>query len=116
MTAWARLDSDASNNGVVAGPFTLGVWAHLTLTWDGQVGNFYVNGALAISRPSPFSALPAIPSFFGIGYRSEAGFTDAELDFEFDGAVDEVAFFDRALAAQEVAAIFNAGSRGMCKT
>jgi len=97
-------------------PFTLGEWTHLALTWNGQTGRLYVAGEVAVALPSPFVTLPPIPTFFGIGYRSEAGFTDAELDFEFDGAVDEVGFFDRALTSSEIADVFEAGEDVICKT
>jgi len=97
-----------------SGPFTLGVWAHLALTWDGQLVSFYRDGSLVGALAS--STLRPSDSFLGIGFRSEEGFTDAELDFEFSGAVDEVGFFGRALNANEISDIFEAGAEGICKT
>ncbi len=96
-----------------AGPFSLGVWTHLALTWDGQSVAFYVNGVPVGTAPS--TTIRSSDSFFGIGYRSEEGFSDAELDFEFHGAVDEVTYFGRALDAREIAEIFLRGAAGICK-
>ena len=38
------------------------------------------------------------------------------LNDRFQGIIDEVKLFDRALLPSEIADIFNAGSAGQCKT
>ncbi len=43
------------------------------------------------------------------------GFSDPGFDFNFDGLLDEVEIYNRALSASEIQAIFNAGSAGKCK-
>jgi len=106
-------DAPGSARQVRGGPFRLGEWTHLALTWDGANVRFYVDGALAGTQAA--TSVYSTDSFLGIGYRSEEGFEDEELDFEFAGAVDEVGYFDRALDAVEVGRIFASGSDGICK-
>lgn len=105
------------NNGpairIHAGAPQLGVWVHLALTWDGTQMAFYRDGALA--GTAPISAINSSFSFLGIGHRSEQGFPDNQLDFEFDGAIEEVGFYARELTATEVASMASAGSDGRCK-
>lgn len=112
---WRGFVRDASGiaRQIRADSFRLGEWTHLALSWDGSDVRFYVDGALAGTQPA--TGVYSTDSFFGIGYRSEEGFEDEELDFEFAGAVDEVGYFDRALDAMEVGEIFAAGSDGICK-
>lgn len=112
---WRGFVRDAAGvaRQVRGGPFRLGEWTHLALTWDGTNVRFYVDGAHAGTEAA--TGVFSTDSFLGIGYRSEEGFDDDELDFEFAGAVDEVGYFDRALDAVEVAEVFAAASDGICK-
>ena len=75
-------------------------WVHLAVTLRGQVGTLYVDGAVAGSNPA-MTLKPAdlgAPKNNWIG-RSQYG--DATLA----GVVDEFHLFDRALGAEEVAAL-----------
>ena len=94
-------------------PFTLGRWTHLALTWDGSTVTFYVDGE-SVGRGLS-ATINSTDSFFAIGYRNEEGFTDAELDFEFEGATDDVAYANRPLTSDEIAAVFEAGADGICR-
>jgi len=107
-----RIDAgfDVRLMGPPVGP---GEWTHLALTWDSQQLVFYVDGL--VEGSAPVASILASTGFLGIGARSEAGFTDAELDLEFAGDVEEVALFERALTPAEVASIVEAGDSGMCK-
>lgn len=106
-------DSNRSDRRIHGQPIQPGVWTHLALTWDGQLLVFYVDGIQA--GDVPVTNLNSSNAFLGIGGRSEEGFTDAELAFEFVGEIDEVAMFSRALTASEVQAIHAAGTLGSCR-
>lgn len=74
------------------------VWTHLAGVFHGDSASLYVNGVLmsTVGTSRPFKANPVTPFRIGI-----AG-NNATLYF-FQGDVDEVAFFDRALTGTEVA-------------
>jgi hypothetical protein len=73
----------------------------------------YVNGQLQLGTNRggicTFINQHDIP--FRIGKRIDLGFGDVF----FDGLIDEVEVFNRALSASEIQAIYNAGSAGKCK-
>jgi hypothetical protein len=77
--------------------FTLGSWSHVTVVRDGATNllSFYVDGALA--QPSAI-APPILPgtSTLYMGQWMGAGRL-------FSGSIDDVAIYDRALSAAEVA-------------
>jgi len=74
---------------------TVGQWDHVASVWDGTNGYLYVNGVLAnTSAATTYVANGLWP--FTIGVRSDG--TRA-----FPGSVGNVAFYGRALAAQEIA-------------
>ncbi len=77
-----------------------GTWQHLAATYDGATARFYVDGALAASRP--FGGDVGSSDVFRIGAYgpSPTGF--------FDGLIDEVRIYDRALTATEIAGDVNA--------
>jgi hypothetical protein len=86
---------------------TLGEWVFLAVTVD-QSGNlkFYKNGALVETRTwSPIS-----------GSWPGGGWIIGDGTSRFHGAIDELEIFERVLAPAEIAAIFNAGAAGKCKT
>lgn len=65
-----------------------------------------MNGSLVGS--APLDAIQTSGVFLGIRGRSERGHSDASLELEFDGTIDEIGFFGPALAASEIASIVNA--------
>ena len=90
----------------------LNTWTHIALTYDAtmQIIKLYANGVM-IGSTFKSGNLFDSGSPFDIGGRAFDGFTD----FNFNGAVDEVEVFDRALSDAEIAAIYAAGSAGKCK-
>ncbi len=90
-------------------PVTPGVWTMLTYTWDQTTETIYKNGAFAESRPR--GSFGYIPGFGRIAF----GFINDPSVF-FDGRIDELTVFDRALSAAEVGRIYNAGASGICET
>jgi pimeloyl-ACP methyl ester carboxylesterase len=83
---------------------------HVVGTYDGGTVKLYVNGVLeaqaAHSSPLDYGTRP-----FFIGSSGE---TDT-LDGKLSGIIDEVTLYSRALSADEVHAIYDAGGVGKCK-
>jgi hypothetical protein len=91
----------------VSSPATLalGRWIHVAGTWDGATARVYVDGVAVASTPAP--TLPSNTLALRIGGDSTGG-------NRFDGLIDEVAVYDRALSAAEIADIVTHGSAGRC--
>jgi len=125
-------DSDGSAPGAqtLTGPNVVdGLWHHLAMVRDVAVGRFflYVDGTLAASTSltpgtdSPLHNDDNLPDPFYIGASQKANPTYqpspgiGSMENFFVGMIDEVEYFNRALAPGEVAAIRNAGAGGKCK-
>jgi hypothetical protein len=70
----------------------------------------FVDGVLVVSKVDPTTAALASNTTDWIGRRS--GCTPDDV---FNGIIDEVAMFNRALTSQEVATLYNSGAAGMCQ-
>ena len=83
----------------------VGQWYHVAMTYDGSFLKLYVNGNLdgsaAATGPIATSTQP-----FRIG--------GDETGWFFNGLVDELAFYSRALTDAEVQAIYNSAGSGKC--
>jgi hypothetical protein len=87
-----------------------GVWYHVAGTWDSTGGlKMYVNGQLEGTNPAQVTRTAGGISALVIG--EQAVFPGRY----FNGRIDEVELFSRALTQAEVQAIFNAGTAGKCK-
>ncbi|MEA2163027.1 MAG: large repetitive protein [Thermoanaerobaculia bacterium] len=90
-------------------------WHHIAGTYDGSTITLYVDGVPAASAAHT-GLISANSGFLSIG--SEDGRTGAcpacVGTRYFKGLIDEVAIYNRALTAAEVADIYNAGSTGKC--
>ena len=90
------------------GRLALNEWSHVAATYDGSAIAIYINGALDVSVPRvgtpPVNTHPFI---FGAA-RENDGF------YNFQGLMDEIEIFDRALTAAEIQSIYDAGSAGKC--
>ncbi|HEX3720874.1 MAG TPA: LamG domain-containing protein, partial [Verrucomicrobiae bacterium] len=88
---------------------TLGQWYHLAYTYDGTSGQeaLYVNGAAVASanagKSMSYDAHPLL-----LGADIENGLPSYFLN----GQIDEATIYNRALGANEIASIYNAGSLG----
>ncbi|MCP3981767.1 MAG: hypothetical protein GY716_20895 [bacterium] len=91
-----------------------GEWHHVAVTVERETAPhevlFYDNGALVAGPFTPPSGSIDSPEPLRIG-RQVVG-QDAHA---FTGWIDEVELFDRALAAHEIEALFDAGSLGKCR-
>ena len=82
--------------------FVSGKWYHLVATYDGATGKVYINGAQVASQ-----ALGA----FTLGTNLPLGIGRATLNANrYAGAMDEVAVWNRALNATEVADLYKRGA------
>jgi hypothetical protein len=93
----------------------LNTWTHVALRYEATSGTAttYVNGQVTRTVTGFSGAVPKSTGPFRIGNRSPL-----QPPYEkekFNGAIDEVEFFDRALPAADIQAIFSAGSTGKCK-
>lgn len=85
-------------------------WTHLVWVYDQGLILLYGNGVLVYtySGTGPVADYHTGQHDFRIGGRQN------EAQF-FQGQIDEVAFYHRALSAAEVAALYGAGAASMCK-
>ncbi len=90
----------------VTGPaVTLGQWVHLVAIYDGTNKWFYVNGVLYGVLATPFAPNAARPLRIGAGQNeSNPG------SFFFNGDVDEVAYYGRALSQDRIFAHYTNAS------
>ena len=77
----------------------IGVWYHLVGTWDGSLVKIYVNGALEQTR----ARTGTIPSST---FPLKIGATSLDARW-FNGIIDEVSIWDRALSQEEVTQIYS---------
>lgn len=90
-----------------------GEWHHLALSFDdaSDTLRIFVDGVQAQSGTTALS----------IGYDTHAALIGADYANEvitdsWNGQLDEVSFYDRALTASEIAAVYNAGTAGKLKS
>jgi len=79
---------------------------HVAVTKSGSTVVFYVDGV----------AHPAGPYDPGFTFSAQASIGGLGNNYTFLGTIDEVSFYNRALSASEVQAIYNADGTGKCTT
>jgi len=96
---------------VTSRSFSANEWHHVMVTVDTQnVAHIYVDGNDELSFTSS-STRPTTGDKFSIGQEWDGKHPS---DF-FNGFIDEAMVFNKALTAEEVRAIYNAGDKGMCE-
>jgi uncharacterized repeat protein (TIGR01451 family) len=86
-----------------------GVWQHLALCLDSnRVGQVYLDGALVGTFGGSGSVTYDGSQFLRLGRWGGGG-------RNFNGQLDEVAVFNRALSPAEIFALYDAGASGECK-
>ena len=80
---------------------TLGVWTHLATTYDGTTQRFYVNGVL-VGSANPVVAGTSNTIVQANGALRIGGDASSTGEF-FQGLIDEVRVYNRALSAAEIA-------------
>jgi len=99
-------DKAQLNGGVVP----VGQWTHVAMTYDiaSGINKLYVNGEVVIQLTRPGGITQS-------NLKVLIGREDSYLPRSFKGRIDEVEIYDRALSADEIQAIVDAGSAGKCK-
>jgi uncharacterized repeat protein (TIGR02543 family) len=94
-------------NSVKAGLAPLSTWTHVACTYDNDTLSMYVNGTLVGSSViGPKSVAPSSSTLRISG--------DDNNHVYFDGQIDEVQIYNRALSANEIQSIYSAGGNGVC--
>jgi uncharacterized delta-60 repeat protein len=88
---------------------TPGVWNHVALTYDGQTVRFFINGQAAGQVEDHLNAYPL--NIATIGGNTTTTHNENSQD-SFSGEIDELSLYNRALSAQEIQSIFQAGPDG----
>ena len=86
----------------------LNAWTHLAATYDGSNVRIYFNGSLQSTASMTGAIFPGTDNL-GIGANIGGGVASL-----FGGMIDEPTVYNRALASNEISAIYNAGSSGKC--
>ncbi len=101
VAVWAGGSGSAIASGGVSSD--LNAWNHFIGTYDGAVLRFYKNGAQVST--ANYAGVPGTPvNSLKIG---RAGATNSGA---FDGRIDDVRIYDRALSATEVTRLFEVGA------
>ena len=94
-------DGNGAHETLILGsdPVCVGGWVHVAATWELGTLSVYLDGELAVSTVAPFQAILAGSLPFVVGW-------DANQQRRYvDGQLDDVALFDSALSAADIAAI-----------
>jgi hypothetical protein len=93
----------ATSASITGGPAPVpGTWYHVVAVYDGTNAFVYVNGQQAATAAVPAYVAGTDGPFY-IGGRSDA-------NYWWNGQADEVAFYDKALPASEIAAHYQNGT------
>jgi len=109
----------SNTSSVVQAPVPLGQFIHVAATLDDATGamKLYENGAVVaqtVTTLRPFRDLdPASNPSIGIG--NHGGYPTSPHNFPFNGLIDELSVYNRAITASEIFAIYSAGSAGKIK-
>ncbi len=95
-------------------PIPSNVWVHVAATLDGDSGAMciYVNGQVVAQTNT--TVRPICP-LTGANQSVCIGNAAGTAGFPFDGWIDEISLYSRALTPAEIQAIYNAGSSGKCE-
>ncbi|HEX6901888.1 MAG TPA: LamG domain-containing protein [Thermoanaerobaculia bacterium] len=90
-------------------PITTGGWHHIALTYSQGIFTGYVHGQPCVGTST--SPGESLPTGAGLGIGGHSSYPPED----FDGLIDEIEIYDRALSASQIQAIFDSGSAGKCK-
>ena len=101
LAAWLNGPSFGPGWLSTPGTYNDGAWHHVAATYDGATLSIYVDGAVAASAARS-GAVATGTSPVQVGQRTNFG--------GWQGSLDEVAFYDHALAPARLQAHYNAGT------
>jgi hypothetical protein len=102
-------ENGCSDSLVYAWAPSLGTWYHIAYTFDGNTHRLFVNGAEAAK-----GANDRAPSYDNHDLLIGADVERGRVSIFFDGKLDEIGLFSRALTPGEIEAIFKADHLGKC--
>lgn len=106
---WTK--TSGSMSSLAGGALLLNQWSHVAATFDGAVKRLYVNGILVGVQgglgPLTYDPLSA-PITIGSDWVANGP------QYLFNGLLDEVSIFNRALSAFEINGIYSANCAGKC--
>jgi PKD repeat protein len=92
-----------SNNTYSNSSFNINNWIHVVVVYTGSLKLIYINGVLDKSQSQTTSISPTIEPFvFG-----DRGVISSSPGNYFNGKLDEIGFWNRALTQQEITAYYN---------
>ena len=101
------------------GPVPAGTWVHVAATLENETGamRIYVNANLVAETMTSVRPLAELDpqAAAGLGIGNHPGIPNVSHNMPFNGLIDELRFYSRALTPSEIRAIVDAGSKGMCK-
>lgn len=96
-------------------PVNDGRFHHTAVTYDGTNEFLLVDGVVVASMPFTQKGYGSGNYEYQLGTGYTAGWPDTTGGWmPFAGVIDEASLYNRALATNEIAAIYNAGSAGKC--
>lgn len=109
------LTSTSNEQIAILAPFVQGQWKHVAATLDGSSGamKLYIDGVVVAETNTSIRPLRDLDANYGAGVGI-GGHSGTYGYFPFNGLIDEISVYDRALSSVEVGAIFAAGSLGKC--
>ena len=84
-------------------------WYHIAVTYDGSTGVIYINGVLKNTKPLLKPDTNTHDLYLGY---DDTLFNN--LPGYFNGLIDEVSIYNKALTQQKIQAIIDAGEKGKC--
>ncbi len=93
-------------------PLQPGEWNFVAMTYDGRIKKLFLNGSLITSlasgSPNSQNSIRYAPGRFILIGADES---EAPVGDRFDGAIDDVRLYDRALLVEEMQRVFQEGKR-----
>jgi prepilin-type N-terminal cleavage/methylation domain-containing protein len=100
-TGYQLIVDDPASGTCSGGTLTPNAWQQVVGVYNGSVGSLYVNGSLAIGNCTGFSSpTSSLPLYIGSKHGGGANF--------WEGSIDDLRIYNRALSATEIQEIYNA--------
>lgn len=97
------------------GTVPLNTWTHVALSFDGATIKSYLNGRVARTLTGLSGELITSTGPLKLGSRSDTLINQLPAN-RFNGLIDELSLYSRALSEPELLAIYNSGTAGKCTT
>ena len=110
VAVFAAVNTAAGEPHIDGGVIPLNTWSHVAMTFNAASGALvvYVNGTAVGNTTFPGAILATTRNVL-------IGREDSFLPRAFNGGIDEVGIYGRALTAVEIQSIATAGAKGKCK-